>query len=118
MQAASGMFLNHKSILVRGTQRANLGQILHHHHHIGSKTLTKSLSFEASKVQRTYHTRLSVGEELLLLFRLNIRAGCEEALIEHFGFVFRPTHSSIIHEVIHSLLNSSYNDHKSLCVFS
>ena len=62
------MFLNHKTILVKGTQKVNLGQILHHRHHIGSKTL----SFEASKVQRTYHNRLSVGEELLLLFRDSI----------------------------------------------
>ena len=62
------MLVNHKSILVKGTQKVNLGQILHHRHHIGSKTL----SFEASKVQRTYHTRSSVGEELLLLFLCSI----------------------------------------------
>ena len=96
MQAGGGVLLNHKSLLVQETQGANLGQILHHRHYIGSKTL----SFEASKIQRTYHTRLSVGEDLLLLFmcRLNIRAEYEDALIEHFGFVFRPTHSSIIHK--------------------
>ena len=48
------MLVNHKSILVKGTQKVNLGQILHHRHHIGSKTL----SFEASKVRRTYHITL------------------------------------------------------------
>ena len=93
MQAGGGMFLNHKSILVQVTQGADLGQILHHRHYIGSKTL----SFEASKVQRTYHTRLSVGEDFFV-HRLNIRAGYEETLTEHFGFVFRPTHSSMIHK--------------------